>query len=404
VKTLFLSPVGEVGGAERLMLDLMAGLRRTEPGWQVDLICGAPGPLLDAAGSLGVNASVLALPTGLSALGESTWSGTRHERHRMAILLRSIALMPYLLRLRRALRAAGADLIHSNGLKMHVLGALAAPAGVPLVWHIHDFLAPRVAMRQLLRAFRFRCACAVAISGAIARDCAASWAGRTPIRTVLNATDVETFSPDGPVLELDALCGMEPAPDGTVRVGLVATFGRLKGHETFLHALAKLPLELPWRAFIVGGPLYSTAGSQVEASALRSLAASLGIAGRVGFTGFIAAPAAAMRALDVVVHASSAPEPFGLVIVEGMACGKAVVASLGGGVAEIVQPGEDALVHHPGDVAGLADAIRRLVEDAGLRARLGSTARRVAVERFDRARLGPEIITLYRAVLARRAG
>ena len=55
-----------------------------------------------------------------------------------------------------------------------------------------------------------------------------------------------------------------------------------------------------------------------------------------------------MRALDVVVHASTQPEPFGLVIAEAMACGRAVVVSSGGGAAEIVTPGEDALVHEVG--------------------------------------------------------
>src|SRR5207247_439443 len=64
---------------------------------------------------------------------------------------------------------------------------------------------------------------------------------------------------------------------------------------------------------------------------------------RVGFTGFLDDPASAMRALDIVVHASTQPEPFGLVIAEGMACGRAVIASRSGGSVEFIESGTNAL-------------------------------------------------------------
>ena len=73
---------------------------------------------------------------------------------------------------------------------------------------------------------------------------------------------------------------------------------------------------------MIGGTLYQTEGSQYDLEDLRRLAANLGLEGRVGFTGFVDEPAAAMRALDVVVHASTQPEPFGLVIAEAMAGGR----------------------------------------------------------------------------------
>ncbi len=93
--------------------------------------------------------------------------------------------------------------------------------------------------------------------------------------------------------------------------------------------------------------------------------------GRVGFTGFIEDNAAAMRSLDIVVHASTQPEPFGMVIIEGMACGKAVIASQAGGAAELFVDGENALAHPPGDSAELARQIERLSGDEGLRSMLG---------------------------------
>src|SRR5436309_2890928 len=104
------------------------------------------------------------------------------------------------------------------------------------------------------------------------------------------------------------------------------------------------------------------------------MADEFGVADRVGFTGFVEDAASALRALDVVVHASTAPEPFGLVIAEASACGRAVVASRAGGVLEIIEEGRDALAHTPGDASELAARITELATDANLRASLGRRA------------------------------
>src|SRR5207253_364632 len=112
-----------------------------------------------------------------------------------------------------------------------------------------------------------------------------------------------------------------PPPSDALRVGLVATMGRYKGHDVFLRAIALLR-DVPIAAYVVGGPIYEPVGSQVDIADLARLARQLGIEHVVRFTGFVIDPAAAMRALDVVVHATTRPEPFGLVIAEGMASGK----------------------------------------------------------------------------------
>ena len=107
-----------------------------------------------------------------------------------------------------------------------------------------------------------------------------------------------------------------------------------------------------------------------------------------------------MRALDILVHASTEPEPFGLVIAEGMACGRAVIASQAGGAAELFETDVNALSHTPGDAALLAQRIALLAGDRSLRARLGAAARATAEQRFNRTRLATELIPLYRAVTA----
>jgi glycosyltransferase involved in cell wall biosynthesis len=83
------------------------------------------------------------------------------------------------------------------------------------------------------------------------------------------------------------------------------------------------------------------------------------------------------------------------VIVEGMACGRAVIASRAGGAVEIINEGADALGHTPGDPQMLADCIARLACDKGLRARLGRAGRATAEQRFDRQRLADELLPIY---------
>ena len=97
----------------------------------------------------------------------------------------------------------------------------------------------------------------------------------------------------------------------------------------------------------------------------------------------------------MVVHASTRPEPFGRVIVEGMACGRAVVAMAEGGAAELFDDGADALGCPPRDPAALAGAMRRLIEDPASAAASARAARASAEARFDRARLADAWASVY---------
>jgi glycosyltransferase involved in cell wall biosynthesis len=294
--------------------------------------------------------------------------------------------------------------VHTNGLKMHVLGAWGIRQGQNgrqpgLVWHVHDYLGSRRITTRLLR-WRHGPAAVVTNSASVAEDATRALANGARVFTVRNGVDLERFSTAGARANLDAMSGLPQAPADTIRVGLVATLARWKGHATFLEAIAQLPRDLPVRAYIVGDAVYQTEGSQYSLDELRQLAQRLGLANRVGFTGFVHTPEASFRALNIVVHASTSPEPFGLVIAEAMACGRAVIVSNAGGAAEIVRPGVDALVHRPGDAADLASQIAALAENLELRNRIGRAARSTAERSFDRARLATELIPIYLSICA----
>lgn len=382
-----------------MLVDLLAGLRAAHPSWSLRLVMAGGGPLGARVEALGVPVETLPFPPAVARLGD--WGLGPGLKGRLQFLWRcALANGPalaYLLRLRRRLRSLSPTIVHTNGLKMHLLGAWASPPTSSVVWHLHDYLGRRAATSRLLRWSAGHCAAIVANSRSVAADARGVLANGPGVRPVWNAVDLERFSPNGPRLDLDARAGLPPAED-VLRVGLVATFAAWKGHTVFLEALARLSRQLRVRGYIVGGPIYETAGSEVTLDALRARAGVLGIADRVGFTGFVDDASAAMRALDVVVHASTDPEPFGLVIAEAMACGRPVIVSRAGGASELADTEADLPTFLPGDTAELARQIELLATDSSLRERLGREGRRTAERCFTVSRMAGEFAAVYEAL------
>lgn len=389
----------QLGGAETSVLEMAGSVKDAHPDWTIGVLTPSDGPMLQRLEQMGIQASALPFPRELERLGEAGRQGAGSRlRLGTAMLAAAPRALSYSLALGRKLGAppfGPARVVHAHGFKMQVLAARAAPEGALLVWHVHDYVGPRVMSAWILRRVMARCSVVVANSESVASDVRRAFGPSIPIRVVYNAVDLRRFSPSGAVFDLDGAGGASAAPPGTVRVGLVGTFGRWKGHETFLRALSLMPDRERIRAYVIGGPVYRTAVGQQSEAGLRQLATHLGVAERLVFTGPIDDVASAMRGLDVVVHASTAPEPFGMVIAEGMACGRAVVASLAGGSAELVQDGVDGLGHAPGDAAGLAACLTRVTADPSLRRRLGAAARATAERRFDRTRLAAELTSVY---------
>ena len=146
---------------------------------------------------------------------------------------------------------------------------------------------------------------------------------------------------------------------GLAGVPVVGVFSRLafwKGQHVLLEALAHLP---GVHALLVGEALFEP--DRQYRAALERQAVHLGLPGRVHFLGFRSDVPLLMRMADVVTHTSTAPEPFGRVIVEGMLAKKPVVATRAGGALEIIEEGAGVLVP-PGDAGALADALRSLLE------------------------------------------
>lgn len=396
LRVMYLSPTGHLGGAEIALLEMLAEVRRLGPIWPLHLVVGADGPLVQHAAALGVPVTVLPFPATFARAGEAGGNGSAFRRVQslIGIARASGEALHYARGLKRLISTFRPDLLHSNGSKMHILAAWCG-GSTAVVWHLHEYLSPRPITSRLLRRSAAKCRLILANSKSVADDARSVLGSDLRLQVMYNAVDLERFSPSGPAIDLDATCGLPPAEADTIRVGLIGSFARWKGHAVFLQALALVPSHCRIRGYVIGDSIYQTDGSQYSVAELRGLAGRLGLTSTVGFTGFIERPAEAFRALDVVVHASTAPEPFGLVIAEAMACGRPIVVSAHGGAAEIVQPDVDSLTHPPGDASALAARILQLARDPDLRERLGRAGRATAERRFDRARLARELIPSY---------
>jgi glycosyltransferase involved in cell wall biosynthesis len=393
MRILYLSTSGSTGGAETSLLCLLEGLRELHSEWQLDLVAGGGGQLVSRASELGVGVEVLTLPAELSRLGD----GARLRTAWAAVL----ATLRYRSRLRRLILRIRPDIIHTIGFKMHVLLASLSQGTYSgrRVCHMHDYVSGRRWAGALMRVCMPRFDAVVANSESVALDVMTISGARGKVTSIYNGLPSSRLGREGRTLDLDLLAGLPCAPEGVLRIGLPATFGKWKGHFTFLRAIALLPESLNVRAYIIGGPIYQTEGSQYTLDEMRAEAVRLRVAGRVGFTGCLDDVPAALRALDIVVHASTSPEPFGMVIIEAQACGKPVIVSGAGGAAEIVEDGETGLTHTPGDAASLARQIERLARDPGLRTRLGTNGYISATSRFQASDMAKRFAELYNTKL-----
>lgn len=188
------------------------------------------------------------------------------------------------------------------------------------------------------------------------------------------------------------------AADGEPLIFFVGRLVYEKGVDLILRALPRV-LERHPRAVLV------VSGTGPEEAALRRLAGELGVAGKVRFTGHISDEERNMlyRAADVAVFPSRY-EPFGIVALEAMAHGLAVVAARVGGFAEVIEAGRTGLLFEPENPWDLAERLDSALSDPGLRAALAAQGRRLVEAEYHWEKVAQRTAQVYRELLAAGEG
>jgi glycosyltransferase involved in cell wall biosynthesis len=352
---------------------------------QVDatVILAEDGPLVQPLEEAGARVEVLRLAEYARGLKKED---VRPGRAQAAAALE---VARYVGRLRRRLRQLQPDLVHTHSLKAGVYGGLAArAAGMPVIWHLQDRLAPDYLPRAAVPPMRFL---ASTLPSALI----------VPSRHTL-ATVGRRFRPGLRTAIIPFPVPLPPEPfevrDRVAEVGMVGRLAPWKGQHVFLDAFARAFPDNSVRARIVGSAIF---GEKFYEDRLHTQAETLGIADRVDFVGFTPEVEAELRRLDLLVHASVTADPLATVVLEGMAAGLPVISADDGGHAEHVENGREGLLFAPGDADALADALRRAASDRDLRVTMSEAGRQKARE-FAPGPVVERMLALYRDVAGDR--
>jgi glycosyltransferase involved in cell wall biosynthesis len=180
-------------------------------------------------------------------------------------------------------------------------------------------------------------------------------------------------------------------PDDPV-IGIVGNIKDWKGQETVIRATAIIKESWPGiRCLLVGG---FGVDDRFKVH-LDQVIDELGLRGQVVFTGFQSNPADFLNIMDVVVHASILPEPFGMVNLEAMYMKRAVVSTNVGGPTEIFSDGNDGFLIQPGSPTALAEKITLLLEHPEFRLAMGAKAHESVLRKFTIADSVRQIERIY---------
>ena len=369
VRVLYISPVGERGGAEVVLLNI---LKHHDASRFTPMVCFLKeGPLVMEVQGLGVKTFLIP---------------TERFRH-IARSLRAVR------RIRRLLREEKVDLVFSNMAMSHLYGGLAAlGTTVRRVWFQHS-----VSMGEAVD----RLAALIPADRLYANSQASLKAvGRLrPRVSSLQVVYPGVEMPPLPVGEDRFLFRREfGIPDGAPLIAMVGRFQRGKGQHVFIEAAALVCREEPNARFVVVGDTMFGLERDYKTELARQVD-RCGLSRSVVFTGWRDDVQTILSEVDILAHPPVAAEAFGLVVVEALLLGKPVVASRLGGLSEIITDGETGFLVSPGDPAALAEKILLLLRNESMWRRLAEQGRALALERFTSARMVAELERSYMEVL-----
>ena len=376
MRVLYVSHFGGLGGAERSLLELMNAVRTL--GVDPVLLCPS-GPLSEAAATADIPVANWGARPVTRSRGLNSW---KFVLPRLPLGWRELD---------RTVRRFQPHLLHANSAQaMLWMGPVASWRGCPVVWHWRDFYGGRGVAKSMAG----RADVIVAIS-----EATLTFAEKLLGPSSHHLTLVRNGVADLPLRNADHVAavrrGLDIPPTGRLVVMAGQSIPR-KGHAVLLEALAILTRTHPdlhaWLLCLEHDQKAATYTRQ-----LRRLAVDLGCGPRVRITEGVEQIAPVLYAADVVA-VPSLREPFGRIAVEAMLAKRPLIASSVDGLKEIVTEDETGLLVPPGDPAGLASGLARILDEPALWASRADTARREALHRFSISRVAAELVPVYGAI------
>jgi len=365
----FVHGIGEIGGAERELLVYLEQLpsRNIRP----LVVCPAEGPLSEKVTALGINTQHVTFPAWRKFL----------EWPRRGAAVR---------RLRHVIEQTGPSLVHVNDIWWlpQTLRAVKG-LGIPILCHVRQEIQPHKVRRYELPS--------ADVVFAVSRDVEVSLkaGGVKPERIHVLHSGIDLArvpaSPDGE--EFRRRHGIPPAAP---LLGTVSNLFPRKGYDVMCRALSVLRRRRPEIHYLIVGT-----GDPGYEQMLRKLVQSLGQEGHVHFAGFQDPVYPALAAMDVYVH-PAIMEGFGIALLEAMAMVKPVVATMTGGIPDIVVHEETGLVVAPWDSEALASAVGILLDDRSRWVAMGKAGRQRVERLFTVDAMVSKLTACYEDVIRER--
>ena len=393
MKILFLDQSGQLGGAELCLADLAQYY-----GDRCQVCTFAPGPFPEKLRQQQITVEVLAE----QGLKFQKQSGTGQA----VKALKQLGSLIY--RVSRLSRQY--DCIYANTQKALVVGAIASRLSrKPLIYHLHDIVSPEhfSALSQRIIVTSANQAALVIANSKASQTAFIAAGGRAELtHVVYNGFDLGQY-PANPQRRFSSEEVLEEISEevspplrstlDTADQFVVGHFSRLspwKGQHVLIDALQHCPALVT--AIFVGDALF---GEDSYTQQLQQQIETLKLGDRVKFLGFCSDIPALMGACDLIAHTSTAAEPFGRVIVEGMLCDRPVVAAAAGGALEIIEHSQTGWLTPPGDARKLADIIMRAYRQPERAAAIAQQGKAMAQQRFNLKNTNAQIDELLKTVL-----
>ena len=376
---LYLNHSAHMSGAEASLRSLLWGLRRADASIEPLVALPGEGPFTSTLRDEGWNVALAPLrrlhrPRGLIDT--------------MSSIVHVLQTAPHICRLADQ---TGARIIHSNSTTAHLVGGVAAEKiNRPALWHCRDLVTlGKIAPQLSAKATRV-----IAISSCVAESLERDGVPREKIAIVPNGIDTDEWRPRTQS-NLREILNVGPHE---FLFGVIGQLIPWKNHAAFIEAAAQMMKDeknANARFAVIGGDLFGE--QQAYIKELRELVKKHDLMGRFNFVPHQKEGGDAMAALDCLVH-PTLEEPFGRVVMEGMAMEKPVIAMNENGPKEIIQHERDGILVKTEEEDGLANAMSRILQDADLRAYLGANARPSIESRFHIADHTAKILEIYREV------
>ena len=366
---LFLDQSGKLGGAELSLLDLAKFYRDS------CLVClFADGLFRQAIEKNQIPVHVLSVPALKVSKNSNFWQSISNVKQLISPITKIVQL------------SQDYDLIYANTQKAMVVGAIVSLlTNKPLVYHLRDILSTEHFSRtnqQIAVFFANRASLVIANSQASKTAFVAAGGKEELVEVVYNGFDLEQYQIDEDrVTQLKQELNLE-------KQYIIGHFSRLspwKGQHVLIEALIHCPQAT---AILVGDALF---GEDEYVEELHQQVERLGLSDRVRFLGFRTNIPELMSMCDLIVHTSTAPEPFGRVIVEAMLCGKPIIASSAGGAIELIQNNHTGWLTTPGDILQLAEIINRCFQQPDTTRKVAQAGKIAAIQRFNLSAIEQQI-------------